>query len=488
MSTIKISQLTQLNQLEANTQNTLFVGVDVASGVTAKFTAQALSQTLYANNALVVGQNPIVFSNTIGQFSGSDPQFIQLNIQNFNANGASDLILTADDGTNSNSYIDLGINNSQWNSAAFGQTSQYPHDGYLVVQGPGSNTYGNLVIGTAVTGANVVFAVGGQLTSNIIVVVANTGLAFKNGSYITFADGTQQSTAASPAAYSQAGFALANTAYSYGYTSNVWLQGYAANIGAVQVNAAFAAANGAYARASAAYAASNTVNGNLIVTTATAGLALTYAQNAYNEANGAVQNTSTIAVSNIIPTTTNTYTLGSATNRWGSVWIAGQGAALHVLDTVTGNDISITVASNVLQFNNSSATALSNNLIIYANTIIANTYAFSNTSNTGVVTQSTNKSTSVTANGTFGQIIMNNATLNAGSGVTFTVNNSYVQHVGDIPMVVVQNPVTAGIYQATIAAVRVGSFDIFVYNSGAGPAQDSSDAIVLNWSIIRVGS
>jgi len=105
-----------------------------------------------------------------------------------------------------------------------------------------------------------------------------------------------------------------------------------------------------------------------------------------------------------------------------------------------------------------------------------------------MVTQTGSKSTAVTANGSSGQITMNNAKLNHQTGVTFTVNNSFVQHVNDIPIVAIQNPVTAGLYQTSVAAVRVGSFDIFVYNSGAGPAQDSSDAIVLNWSIIRVGS
>ena len=407
-----------------------------------------------------------------------------------------------------------------------------------------------------------------------------------------------------------------------------------------------------------------------------ANIALYNSTSGWNLANTAVQNTATIALSNIIPTTTNTYTLGSATNRWGSVWIAGQGAALHVLDTVTGNDISITVASNVLQFNNSSAIALSNNLIIYANgvisanniqvtgsleasnvftinvpsqlmtmngtvimqnsnfasnvsavridasnngvaavttssgtmlqlsgkdggyatrmiidnynfgntsaypliagrtargnssnptpvqtgdilirwggngysntfgltggasidylaaenytdstkgstitfnttqngtnnrtttatlntslfavssntttanTIIANTYAFSNTSNTGVVTQSANKSTSVTANGTFGQIIMNNAGLGSGAYVTFTVNNSYVQHVNDVPFVAIQNPVTTpNPYLVSVGGVRVGSFDITIINNAGGGAK--TDAIVLNWALMRVGS
>ena len=204
MSTIKISQLQQINQLEANTSNTLLVGVDTTLGVTGKITVTTLAQGLYSNNALVVGSNPILFPNTIGQFSGSDPNYTQLNIQNFNSNGASDLILTADTGTNSNSYIDLGINNSKWNSSVYGQTSQYPYDGYLIVQGPGTSIQGNLVIGTAVANTSLVFAVGGQFQNNIVARVTSSGISLNTAMSLVFGDGTSQISA---------GSSVANTIY-----------------------------------------------------------------------------------------------------------------------------------------------------------------------------------------------------------------------------------------------------------------------------------
>ena len=115
MSTIKISQLPQLPNVSSNTSNTLFVGVDIPSGITGKFTATTLAQQLFANNTLAVGNNLIVFSNTIAQFSGNDSTFLQVNMQNFDPAGSGDYIVTADLGTNSNSFIDLGINNSQFN-------------------------------------------------------------------------------------------------------------------------------------------------------------------------------------------------------------------------------------------------------------------------------------------------------------------------------------------------------------------------------------
>jgi len=70
MSQIKISQLPQLPSISSNTSNSLFLGVDFPSGITGKFTATTLAQQLYANNYLTVGNNQIVFPNTVAQFSG----------------------------------------------------------------------------------------------------------------------------------------------------------------------------------------------------------------------------------------------------------------------------------------------------------------------------------------------------------------------------------------------------------------------------------
>ena len=107
MSTIKISQLPPFANISSNTSNTILVGVDTANLITGQVTVTSLAHQMFANNYLVVGQNyGTIFSNTVGQFSGSDPAFLQVNLQNFNSNGSGDYIVTADTGTNSNSYID----------------------------------------------------------------------------------------------------------------------------------------------------------------------------------------------------------------------------------------------------------------------------------------------------------------------------------------------------------------------------------------------
>ena len=222
MSQIKISQLPAIPRINANTQLTVFAGVDLANDTTGQISAQTLANYLYANTNLAVGPYGITLTNTVAQFSNSDPNFIQVNLQNPNSTGSADYIVTADQGGQNFGYIDLGINNSGWNSVTAQQTSQYPFDGYLVTQGDG--TYlSNLVIGTGTAGGNVVFAVGGYFANNVVAKLTSNGLVLNTQSYIVFGDGTKQSTAGPTNAYTQAAFALANTAVQN--TSNIILPG-----------------------------------------------------------------------------------------------------------------------------------------------------------------------------------------------------------------------------------------------------------------------
>lgn len=212
MSTVKISQLPLITSLNANTANSLFMGVDIPTGTTGKFTAHTLAQGLYSNEILNVGANPVVLSNTVAQFSGSDGTYLQTNLQNFNANGSADYVATADIGGNSNNFIDVGINNSTFDGGTQ-YSSMKKLDGYLYVHGStDTGSDGNLIIGTASTNANIYFIAGNTRAQNIIMTMTKTGLVLNTQSSLTFSDGTTQSSAASPAAYSQAAFAAANTA------------------------------------------------------------------------------------------------------------------------------------------------------------------------------------------------------------------------------------------------------------------------------------
>ena len=87
MSTVKISELPEINHLNTDTNQTLALGVDLLSGVTGKMTLKTLAEGLFSNDALKVGNNQILFDNTIGQFSGNSSTYLQINLQNFDNAG-----------------------------------------------------------------------------------------------------------------------------------------------------------------------------------------------------------------------------------------------------------------------------------------------------------------------------------------------------------------------------------------------------------------
>jgi len=199
----------------------------------------------------------------------------------------------------------------------------------------------------------------------------------------------------------------------------------------------------------------------------------TYSYAAFTKANTAVQNTAVIQLQTV--------------QLSGNLIANSVGQGIFV-DNFTSNNATFTkvvlgnLSSNTISINDTTG-------VVNANTIIANTFVYGSATANAMVTQLSSKSTAVTANGISGQITMNNAAL-AGQGyVTFTVNNSYVKHVNDIPFVAIQNGVTTpNPYQVCVGGVAVGSFNISVYNSDSGGGSSHSDAIVLNWGLIRVGN
>ena len=209
MPTVKISELPEIYHLSTNTEATLVVGVDLSTGTTGKINVATLGEGLYAYQPLKVGQNQVLFSNTIGQFSGNSVTFLQINNQNFNANGSADYVASASDSDNTNKFIDMGINGKDFSDPIY--SSMKPYDGYLFNYGPSAlSASGNLVIGTASAHANIVYIVGGTVTNNIVARMTKTDLQLSAGYNIKFGDGSIQSVAASPVNYSQAAFTLAN--------------------------------------------------------------------------------------------------------------------------------------------------------------------------------------------------------------------------------------------------------------------------------------
>jgi len=328
MSTVKISQLPQISAINANTQQTLFAGVDVPTNITGKFTAHTLAQGLYSNEVLNVGINQQNLPNTVAQFSLSGESYIQTNLVNTNDGGTADIVVTANvgsGGSDSTNFIDMGWANKNYQPGLeFNNigNSVNPNDGYLYSQGTSGQPYGNLIVGATSSGAQIKFVAGGGQAANIVARMTSTGLVLNTQSSITFSDGSIQSTAANPASYSTAAFGLANTTSA----NTIYTQGVDAtqntNITAVNtfVQSAYNVANTANAgfnyqtgvditqNTATSLAAANTVylQGALNTANANSVINSTIAKNAYNQANTAngiantaVQNTTIITVNNI---------------------------------------------------------------------------------------------------------------------------------------------------------------------------------------------
>ena len=264
MSTVKITELPLISSINANTANTLFLGVDVPTLTTGKMTVTTLANGLYSNNILNVGANPVLYTNVIGQFSGTDPGYLQVNLQNFNANGSSDYVASTNDSNNANSYIDFGISGNNYNdTVTYGAFKAY--DGYIYVHGPANDSsQGNLIVGTASANANVMLMVGGTQPNNIMGWITKNSITLNTQSYITFADGTRQTTAGATNAYSIAAFAqansvAANTIITQGVdaTQNTWISSNSAF-----TQSAFNKANNALANTTGTFAGDLTITGN----------------------------------------------------------------------------------------------------------------------------------------------------------------------------------------------------------------------------------
>lgn len=223
MSTVKISQLAEITQLDANTANSLFMGVDIPTGVTGKFTAHVLAQGLYSNEVLNVGNNAIVLPDVAAQFAGRSEAYVQINHQNLNGNGSGDIVVTANEGTDSTYYVDMGINGNTYNYD--GYTYAKPLDGYLIVQGKTSaDPGGNLVMGTTTEGKDILFVNGSIDDSEVVMkYVYHEGLHLMHKP-VYFADGTSQNTAAQASNITVASFNLANSVNTYARTANTFLQ------------------------------------------------------------------------------------------------------------------------------------------------------------------------------------------------------------------------------------------------------------------------
>lgn len=112
--------------------------------------------------------------HTVLQMTGNVDTYAQVNFQNYNSGtkASTDFVATADNGDDNDGYINLGINSSNFDDAAYPYLKA--NDGYLIHHGVGNT--GNLFIinHTGGPGNGMAFAVGGFDTGNVKAII-NTG-------------------------------------------------------------------------------------------------------------------------------------------------------------------------------------------------------------------------------------------------------------------------------------------------------------------------
>jgi hypothetical protein len=203
---------------------------------------------------------------TVFQITSNYNGYSQLNMQNINSGNqsSSDFIVTADNGSANDTYLDLGLASSTYNYPGF--TLIRPNDGYFITYGNTVTGGGNTIIAT---GANndIVFAVGGVDSNNEMARFKyNTGLMMTGGFPIIFADNTSQNTAAAPYAYSNSAFKQANNISTYANAQILVIAGVDAtqntNIASAQsfANGAFVTGNSAGSFANGAFTQANNIS------------------------------------------------------------------------------------------------------------------------------------------------------------------------------------------------------------------------------------
>jgi hypothetical protein len=147
-----ITQATQINLLNANVTAAnidILTKADLSGAI---FSGNVQADYILANanvkvaSTIEVGNaSPINYPGLGGVFVGNVDSYYQVVIQNLStdSNASSDLVLTADDGTDTNNYVTVGINNSGFSGnfiVPAGDTGQpdWAHDGYLTTIGGNS--------------------------------------------------------------------------------------------------------------------------------------------------------------------------------------------------------------------------------------------------------------------------------------------------------------------------------------------------------------
>ena len=181
--------------------------------------ANLSANNLIVNTALYSGlatASATPLPNVIAQFTSNSSSYIQVNAQNIDPLGSADYVVTADVGSDTTFFIDMGLNSS---NSYYGTIK--PLDGYLYVQGNTGQEHGNLIVGTtsASPGLETRIIAGGYEDNNVVLRANTYGINI--ASNLTVAGVNVINFTQS--AYDKANIAnnLAQNAYNYANTLSV---------------------------------------------------------------------------------------------------------------------------------------------------------------------------------------------------------------------------------------------------------------------------
>ncbi len=193
VSTLQSNAVTQaslINLLNANVtaaNTTIQTKANLSGDI---FSGNVQADYLLANanvkiaSTLEVGiTSPITYPGLGGVFVGNVDSYYQVVVQNVNSGSgaSSDFVLTADDGDDTNNYINIGINSSGWSGnfivpAGDTRLTEFPHDGYITVIGGNVGVRSDANVRFAANTSIVGLEKDGDFT------LLNTNLKFRDGS------------------------------------------------------------------------------------------------------------------------------------------------------------------------------------------------------------------------------------------------------------------------------------------------------------------
>ena len=164
--------------------------------------------------------------NLMGLYSNIN-NYTQVLIQNTStgSSASSDFVATADNGSQNDGYMDLGINNSNFSAGSWGNQN----DGYLYISKTGT-TGGNLFIGTNTGSKAIYFYTSGGTAANERMRITDTGVSANTLSASTYYSGS------TPLATVINNIALANSTGATNFSNTIFVSALGSDTNGVKYN------------------------------------------------------------------------------------------------------------------------------------------------------------------------------------------------------------------------------------------------------------